>query len=213
MQISNLDYSQLIVRHPSLKSCEEQVISAINLLAKSFSSGGKLITMGNGGSSADAEHICGELVKSFVAKRELTESEKNLFKNIDPILPMKIQGSLPAISLGVQHSTISAFSNDMDAIYHFAQQVWGLGQPDDIVLGISTSGSSANVVHALNVAKAKGLVTLGLTGERNSKISELVDVCIMAPSTVTHHIQELHLPIYHSICLELENMFFPSNQL
>ena len=209
MQISNLEYSQLLQRHPVLVVCEEQIITAINLLAHSFSSGGKLITMGNGGSSADAEHICGELVKSFVAKRELSKSEIDLFKNIDPSLPMKIQGSLPAISLGVQHSTISAFSNDMDAVYHFAQQVWGLGQLNDTVMGISTSGNSSNVVHAINVAKAKGLQTIALTGEKESKISALVDICIKAPSSVTHHIQELHLPIYHSICLELENLFFP----
>jgi D-sedoheptulose 7-phosphate isomerase len=208
MQISHLEHSQLINRYPSLKVCEEQIIQAINLMAKSFSAGGKLITMGNGGSSADAEHICGELVKSFVAKRELSEAEKNLFENIDPVLPTKIQGSLPAISLGVQHSTISAFSNDMDAVYHFAQQVWGLGQKNDIVMGISTSGNSANVVHALNVAKAKGLKTIGMTGEKESKISAAVDVCIKAPSSVTHFVQELHLPIYHSICLELENLFF-----
>lgn len=181
-------------------------------MAKSFQVGGKLITMGNGGSSADAEHICGELVKSFVAKRELSLADKELFKNIDPELPNKIQGSLPAISLGVQHSTISAFANDMDAVYHFAQQVWGLGQANDVVMGISTSGNSANVVHGLKVAKAKGLMTIGLTGERESKISSAVDVCIQAPALVTHHIQELHLPIYHSICLELENLFFPENR-
>lgn len=207
-QVFNLEYSQLINRYPSLKVCEGQIINAINLMAKSFSSGGKLITMGNGGSSADAEHICGELVKSFVAKRALSESEISLFKNIDPTIPMKIQGSLPAISLGVQHSTISAFSNDMDAVYHFAQQVWGLGQKNDVVMGISTSGNSANVVHAINVAKAKGLVTIGLTGEKDSSISAAADICIRAPSSVTHFVQELHLPIYHCLCLELENLFF-----
>jgi D-sedoheptulose 7-phosphate isomerase len=210
MQISSLDYSQLTKRYSTLKVCEEQVIRAVNVLAKSFSSGGKLITMGNGGSSADAEHICGELVKSFVGNRELSKQEFDMFKGIDEVLPTKIQGSFPAISLGVQHSAISAFSNDKEPAYHFAQQVWGLAQKNDVVMGISTSGNSANVVHALNVAKAKKIATVGLTGQRDSKVSAIVDVCIQAPATITHHIQEFHLPIYHSICLELENLFFPS---
>jgi D-sedoheptulose 7-phosphate isomerase len=209
MELSNLNYSNLIQRHPSLIVCEKQIIDAINAMVSSFRAGGKLIAMGNGGSSADAEHICGELMKSFIAHRRLSQSEAELFRNVDDTIPAKLQGALPAISLGVQHSLISAFSNDMDGVYHFAQQVWGLGQKNDVVLGISTSGNSQNVVHALKTAKAKGLVTIGLTGEKDSKISSIVDVCIKAPSTVTHHVQELHLPIYHSICLELENIFFP----
>jgi D-sedoheptulose 7-phosphate isomerase len=209
MQVLSLNYSQLLQRHPGLSVCEGQIVDAIDLLANSFRDGGKLITMGNGGSSADAEHICGELVKSFMAKRQLSQADVKMFKGIDEVLPTKIQGSLPAISLGVQHSTISAFANDMDSVYHFAQQVWGLGQKNDIVMGISTSGNSANVVHALNVAKAKKLKTIGLTGQKDSKVSAIVDVCIKAPAAITHHIQELHLPIYHCICLELENLFFP----
>lgn len=211
MEISSLEYSQLLIRHPILSQCKNQIIKSINLMANSFANGGKLITMGNGGSSADAEHICGELVKGFVNPRKLSPKEVELFKNIDVNLPQKIQGSLPAISLGVQHSTISAFSNDMDAAYHFAQQIWGLAQRNDVVFGISTSGNSKNVVHGMNVARAKGVTTIALTGEKNSKLSEIVDVCIQAPASVTHHIQELHLPIYHAICLELENLFFPCN--
>lgn len=211
MEISSLNHSQLLVRYPVLSSCENQIIKAINTMAKSFKNGGKLIAMGNGGSSADAEHICGELVKAFVNPRKLSSREVEMFRGIDESIPEKIQGSLPAISLGVQHSIISAFSNDMDALYHFAQQIWGLGQKNDVVLAISTSGNSKNVVHGVNVARAKGLSTIALTGEKPSKLSEIVDVCIQAPSSITHHIQELHLPIYHSICLELENLFFPCN--
>lgn len=211
MEIRNLHFSQLIHRYPALSVCEEQIVDAINLLAASFSKGGKLITMGNGGSSADAEHICGELVKSFAGKRYLSKAENDLFKDIDDVLPTKLQGSLPAISLGVQHSTISAFANDCDSVYHFAQQVWGLGSKNDTVLAISTSGNSANVVHALKVAKAKKLRTIGLTGQKESKVSSLADVCVQAPASIVHHVQELHLPIYHSICLELENLFFPEN--
>jgi D-sedoheptulose 7-phosphate isomerase len=209
MGIVNLDHSQLLQRYPALKVCERQIIDGINLLATSYADGGKLITMGNGGSSADAEHICGELVKSFRASRKLSAKQIALFQGIDETLPSKIQGSLPAISLGVQHSTISAFANDMDAVYHFAQQIWGLANKNDVVMGISTSGNSMNVVHAMNVAKAKGIATLGLTGEKESKVSAIATVCIRAPAKLVHHIQELHLPIYHSICLELENLFFP----
>lgn len=209
MEIQDLKYSQLIQRYPALSVCQQQVIDAINLMAATFLEGGKLISMGNGGSSTDAEHICGELVKSFSGKRPLSQKEIEMFKDIDDILPMKIHGSLPAISLGVQHSTISAFANDCDSVYHFAQQIWGLGQKNDVIMGISTSGNSTNVVHALKVAKAKNLRTIGLTGQKESKVSALADVTIRAPASIVHHVQELHLPIYHAICLELENLFFP----
>jgi D-sedoheptulose 7-phosphate isomerase len=208
MKISNLDYSGLLQRYPVLIGCSKHIVEATNLIASSFKNGGKLIVMGNGGSSADAEHLCGELLKSFIKKRELTEEEKKLFQGIDTEIPLKIQGALPAISLGVQYSIISAFSNDIDSEYCFAQQVWGLGQKNDIVMGITTSGNSKNVVHAINVARAKGIKTIALTGEKESKLSPIVDVCVRAPGTITHHVQELHLPIYHSMCLELENIFF-----
>lgn len=115
---------------------------------------------------------------------------------------------LPAISLDVAHSLISAFGNDVDPDYAFAQQVFVLGGPNDVVMGITTSGNFRNVVHAFNVAKSKGLKTIALTGEKESASSEVVTVTIRTPGIITHEIQELHLPIYHSICLELERFFF-----
>jgi D-sedoheptulose 7-phosphate isomerase len=206
-KIKNLNNSKLIKRYPVLAPVEEEVVNAINILIEVYNNGGKLITMGNGGSSADAEHICGELMKGFVSKRPLTDKEKSLLNNDMNIIP-NLQRSLPAISLGVSHSTISAFSNDVDPDFIFAQQIWGLANPNDIVLGISTSGNSKNVVWGLKVAKAKGVKTIALTGESKSKSSELADVTIKAPASITHIVQELHLPIYHAICLELENAFF-----
>ena len=208
-EIKNLNYSKLVNRYTELEIIEKDIVRAINILANSFERGGKLVAMGNGGSSADAEHICGELVKSFVAKRKLTSSDIELLDSVDTELAKNLQGSLPAISLGVNHSTVSAFSNDMSPEFCFAQQVWGLANQNDTVLGISTSGNSANVVHALKVAKAKGIATIGLTGEKDSLVSQIVDVCIMAPASITHFVQEFHLPIYHAICLEVENLFFP----
>jgi len=206
-KIENLTNSKLIERYPVLAPVEQEIVSAINKLIDVYNNGGKLITMGNGGSSADAEHICGELMKGFISKRPLTDKEKSLLNNDMEIIP-NLQRSLPAISLGVSHSTISAFSNDVDPDFIFAQQIWGLANPNDVVLGISTSGNSKNVVWGLKIAKAKGVKTIALTGEAESKSSELADVTIKAPASVTHIVQELHLPIYHSICLELENAFF-----
>lgn len=206
-KIENLTNSKLIERYPVLASIEKEIVSAINNLIEVYNNGGKLITMGNGGSSADAEHICGELMKGFISKRPLTDKERSQLNNDMEIIP-NLQRSLPAISLGVSHSTISAFSNDVDPDFIFAQQIWGLANQNDIVLGISTSGNSKNVVWGLKVAKAKGVKTIALTGEAESKSSGLADVTIKAPASVTHIVQELHLPIYHAICLELENAFF-----
>jgi D-sedoheptulose 7-phosphate isomerase len=208
LRVSSLSYSQLDKRFPNLGQCVPSIVEAINLISKSYLSGGKVIVFGNGGSSADAEHLCGELMKGFIKKRKLTLDERRLFEGIDPLLADKIQGALPAISLGVQHSTVSAFCNDMDPAYVYAQQVWGLCQKNDVAIGISTSGNSANVVNGIKVAKAKGACTIALTGAKDSFLSELSDVCIRAPEFSTYKIQELHLPIYHAICLEIENLFF-----
>jgi D-sedoheptulose 7-phosphate isomerase len=211
-QIANLDYSKLLERYPNLETCAPHIISMVNELINCFSNENKLMVMGNGGSSADAEHLCGELMKGFVSKRPLTKEEKEKFDSIDPNISRNLQRSIPAISLGVGHSIISAFANDVNAEYVYAQQVFGLAKKGDCVLGISTSGNSANIVQALKVAKAQGAVTMALTGERDSECSKVADVTVQVPGKVTHIVQELHLPIYHAICLEIEKYFFISSE-
>lgn len=207
-EIKNLSKSKLLERYPQLECCEKAIVDATNLLIKSFSDGGKLLTMGNGGSSADAEHICGELMKGFVLNRELRKEDNELLAKVDENLVDQLQLGLPAVSLGVSHSLISAFSNDMDPHFIFAQQIWNLANQEDVVWGISTSGNSKNVVWGLKTAKAKGIKSIALTGEKQSQCSELADICIKVPAAITHEVQELHLPVYHAICLELEETFF-----
>ncbi len=208
LELTNLNYSELLHRYPRLEVCAEQILTALNLMITSYRNQGKTITFGNGGSSADAEHFCGELVKNFVLPRTLNSEDRQRIDLVDPELSRYIHQSLPAISLGVQHSTISAYSNDIDPDYVFAQMLWGLSQPQDVAFAISTSGNSKNVVHALKIAKAKNLVSIALTGMKPSKAEALATVTIKVPETTTHKVQELHLPIYHAICLELENFFF-----
>ena len=202
--------SQLFQRYPELETCREQLAMTFELLKSSFEAGGKLLIMGNGGSSADAEHFCGELVKGFILKRELVENDRKIYDQVDSAIAGNLQGGLPAISLGVSHSLISAFSNDVNWDFAFAQQVHVLANKNDIVFGITTSGNSKNVVWAIKVAKAKGVKTISLTGQKESECSLISDVTIKAPRVLTHEVQELHLPIYHALALELEDYFYVS---
>lgn len=200
--------SRLFERYPSLAICKTSLNKALLLLIETFKSKGTLFALGNGGSSADAEHLCGELNKGFLLKRELSKGSKKLYDEVDPNLSMNLQEGLPAISLGVAHSFISAFSNDMNPQYVFAQQIHVLAKSNDLLFGISTSGNSKNIVEAFKVAKAKKITTIALTGENESSLSELANVTIKAPGRITHEVQELHLPIYHALCIELEKYFF-----
>ena len=200
--------SNLFQRHPDLLACKEDLEKALEILKESFATKGKLLVMGNGGSSADAEHLCGELVKGFLLKRKLLDREIDLYNKIDPNIADNLQDGLPAFSLGVSHSLISAFSNDCNWDFAFAQQVHVLGNPNDVVLGITTSGNSKNVVWAMKVAKAKGIKTISLTGQSESQCSQLSDVTIRVPRMITHEAQELHLPVYHALSLELEDHFY-----
>jgi len=203
-------HSLLFDRYPQLAPLKGEITQVIQVLEKSFTAGGKLLVMGNGGSSADAEHFCGELMKGFILPRPLRPNELALFKECKHLDGSILQGALPAMSLGVGHSLISAFSNDQDPQYIFAQQIWGLGNEDDVVFGISTSGNSKNVVLGLEAAKAKNIPTIALTGKQGGICSEIADITIKVPEEETFKAQELHLPIYHAICIELEFLFFDS---
>ena len=202
--------SELFKRHPRLEICKESLEKALEILITGYENGGKLMVMGNGGSSADAEHLCGELTKGFLLKRPLSNDDKDKFKNIDSSIADKLQMGLPSISLGVAHSGNSAFLNDVDPLLVYGQQIWVQGKDSDVVMGISTSGNSKNVIEGFKVAKAKGLKTIGLTGSKDSLSNEWADVVIQVPEEETFKAQELHLPVYHALCIELEFHFFQS---
>lgn len=203
---------RLVARYPVLDCCAADIASAYNLLEEAYAGGRKLLVAGNGGSASDAEHIVGELMKEFKLKRKIYAAQAERLMKIDPdmgsVLAENLQGTLPAISLVGEPSLTTAFMNDAVPELVFAQQVNGLGRAGDVLLGISTSGNSRNVLYAAVAAKSKGLKVIGLTGERDSRLKELADVCIQVPETETYKIQELHLPVYHCLCLMLEERFF-----
>ena len=202
----------LVDRYPNLFDLREDIVKAYMELEASYEKGGKLLVAGNGGSAADAEHIVGELMKSFKLPRTLTDKQQKALRKADEtlgeVLATNLQGALPAIALDGHIALSTAYLNDCEPLLCFAQQLNGYGNENDVFLAISTSGNSKNILYAATVAKAKGMKVIGLTGQKESKLSELADVCIKAPATETYMIQELHLPIYHCLCLMLEDRFF-----
>ena len=202
----------LVERYPSLESAKNDIVAAYLLLEESYENGGKLLVAGNGGSAADAEHIVGELMKGFKLPRkpEADFAEKLVEENqeLGSVLAENLQGALPAIALDGHPALSTAYMNDCEPLLCFAQQVNGYGKLGDVFLGISTSGNSKNVLYAATTAHAKGMKVIGLTGAKDSKLKDMSDVCIKAPQTETYMIQELHLPIYHCLCLMLEDKFF-----
>lgn len=204
----------LIERHPALKVCREDLISAYLIMEESYQNGRKMLIAGNGGSAADSEHIVGELMKGFKMPRtpdaEYVKALTAVHEEMGTVLGRCLQGALPAIALDGHFALTTAYMNDMEPLLAFAQQVNGYGCAGDVFLGISTSGNSKNVLYAATVAKAKGMKVIGLTGQKNSKLKEMADVTICVPEIETYMIQELHLPVYHCLCLMLEDRFFGS---
>ncbi len=211
----NSTLDKLYVKYPELQeACGEAIVQAFDMLRQSYRQGGKTLLCGNGGSAADCEHIVGELMKGFLLRRPIPADFRAKLGKIDgesaDYIADSLQGALPAISL-VSHTALStAFANDMAPDLVFAQQVYGYGKPGDVLIGISTSGNSSNVLHALRVAKAADLRTIGLTGSSGGRMKELCDVTICVPYEQTPDIQERHLPIYHALCILLEKEFFGS---
>lgn len=202
----------LYERYEVLNVAKESIENAKNAIIKSFESGGKLLLCGNGGSSADCDHIVGELMKGFLSKRSLNDAQKqSMIKNagyIDKKWLDQLQGGLPAISLTAQSALNTAFCNDVNPELVYAQQLMGLGKKEDVVFCISTSGNSKNVCAAATVGKALGITVIGLTGKSGGKLKEIADICICVPETETYKVQELHLPVYHYLCAEIEEYFF-----
>ena len=203
---------ELIGRYPVLEPCRESIRQAYQALEECFLAGGKLLVAGNGGSAADSDHIVGELMKGFVKKRPLPDSLVQALKEADSQrgaeLSQKLQGALPAIALTNHVALSSAFANDVDGILSYAQQVNGYGNRGDVFLGISTSGNAENVMYAAVTARAKGMKIIGLTGRDGGKLGAFADISIVVPKQETYQIQELHLPVYHALCLMLEKRFY-----
>lgn len=202
----------LVNRYPVLNSVKDEIVEAYFLLVESYKNEGKLLIAGNGGSAADAEHIVGELMKGFKLPRKLNENftDKLISENeeLGTVLAESLQGALPAIALDGHPALSTAYMNDCEPLLCFAQQVNGYGKAGDVFLGISTSGNSKNILYAATTAHAKGMKVIGLTGAKDSKLTQMSDVCIKVPQTETYMIQELHLPVYHCLCLMLEDEFF-----
>ena len=203
---------ELIKRYPILERVREDIEAVYGILERCYENGGKLLIAGNGGSAADAEHIVGELMKGFVKRRPVTEEMKEALEKADPVrgkeLSEKLQGGLPAIAL-VDHAALStAFANDVDGMLSYAQQVNGYGKPGDVFLGISTSGHAETGMYAAVTAKAKGMQVVGLTGKDGGKLAGIADAAVIVPEMETYKIQELHLPVYHALCLMLEHRFY-----
>lgn len=210
--ISKGSQSELIKRYPALAGCEAAIESARAMLIDCFENGGKLLLCGNGGSCADCEHIVGELMKGFMSKRPLTSSQRAELRANCPDISEetlgKLQNALPAISLTSFSALNTAFANDVDASLIYAQSVYALGKKNDILIAISTSGNSKNAVEAARVAKAIGVKVIGLSGKGGGALAKIADICINAPEDETYKIQEMHLPIYHYLCAEIEKHFF-----
>lgn len=205
---------ELIERYPALAVCREDLRAAVLAICESYAGGHKLLVCGNGGSAADSEHIVGELMKGFLLPRKLGAQERQAFERACPAsaayLMENLQGTLPAISLVNSVGLGTAFANDQAPDLVFAQQVFGLGAAGDVLIAISTSGSSRNVLYALDVARAKGLRTIALTGEKGGRMAaeHLAETVIRVPATETFKIQEYHLPVYHMLCIAAEQEFF-----
>ena len=203
---------ELISRYPVLEPIKVSVMEAYEILKECFETGHKLLLAGNGGSAADSEHIVGELMKGFVKRRQVPEDMAGKMERIDEKagkeLALKLQGGLPAIALSGHPALSTAFLNDVEGELIYAQQVYGYGQEGDVLWGISTSGNAANIHYAAVTAKAKGMKVIGLTGRDGGKMAGYSDAAVIVPEQETFKIQELHLPIYHALCLMLEEHFF-----
>lgn len=206
--------TELLIRYPQLNLCKEQILNTIDTMEAAYRAGGKILLCGNGGSYADCEHISGELLKGFLSKRPLAHDDRTkLYDTLEydeaTKFSNKLQRAIPCIPLTSLGATMTAFVNDVEPDMAYAQLAYALGRENDVLIGLSTSGNSVNVVNALKVAKAMGMKTIAMTGNRsNSECAKIADITIQAPASETYLIQELHLPIYHYICAELERRIF-----
>ena len=203
---------ELLSRYPALSACKSDVVAALETLVSSVRAGGTILLCGNGGSAADCEHIAGELLKGFLSRRKMSDGTAQKFRaslgDGAGEYVEKLQGGIPAVSLPSQAGVLTAYSNDVDAEFMYAQLVYAYAKENDVLVAISTSGNSKNCVRAAETAKALGIKTVALTGAKESRLSALCDVTVRAPETETFKVQEYHLPVYHYLCAALEEEFF-----
>lgn len=199
-------FEELFERYPRLEACRGDIYKAFELMSDCYDNGGKLLCCGNGGSAADCDHLVGELMKGFLKKRPFSPEEKERFG--DSEMAENLQKGLPAISLCAHSALMTAFENDAVPALVFAQQVCAYAAKKDLLIAFTTSGNSANVVYALKAAKAAGVGSVAVTGERESESSRLADVCIRLPETETFKVQELTLPVYHCLAAMIEDKYF-----
>lgn len=203
---------QLAVRYPGLRHSVGEIEKAAESIVAAYRRGGTLFTCGNGGSAADADHIVGELMKGFLKKRPIPETDREALNAIDRenghFIADNLQCGLPAVSLHSQSALLTAFANDVDASMMYAQTLYAMGRPGDVLLAISTSGNSGNVVSAAKIAKLRGITVIALTGKNPCRLDSLADTAIHVGETETYKVQELHLPAYHWICARVEEEFY-----
>lgn len=198
-------------RHPEFGAIKEEILAACGLLLDTYIHGGKLLVCGNGGSCADADHIVGELMKGFLLRRPLPETERTAFGRFGPAgkaVAGKLQRGLPAVSLCAHAALMSAFENDVDPALVYAQQAYAYARPGDLLIGISTSGNAENVRAAAMAAGARGAKVIALTGSGGGELAPLADCAIRAPERETYRVQECHLAIYHFLCAYVESELF-----
>ena len=200
---------ELLSRYPQLTDCAESITKAVEFIVDGYFMGGKVLCCGNGGSAADSDHIVGELMKGFLSRRPLTDDEKTALENAGDVdMAKNLQRGIPAISLPSQSAVLTAFVNDVLPENMYAQLMFAYGTENDTAICISTSGNSVNIVNAAVAAKAKGVKVVALVGGKECKLDKIADVCIHVPETETYKVQELHLPVYHYICAEVERILF-----
>ena len=204
--------NEVFERYECLSACRECMEKGVEMMCETYHTGGKILVCGNGGSCADSEHIVGELMKSFVLPRKMPVSDVNKFQEVlgeeAEIFNTYLQRGVPAFSLCSQSGVMTAYNNDVNADMVYAQLLYASAKENDLLIGISTSGNSKNVVNAVKVAKAIGIKSLCLTGEKECEIDKYADCVIKVPETDTYKIQELHLPVYHYLCLLTEKKLF-----
>ena len=202
----------LLARYPALSACAAELQRAEDMMLETYYAGAKILVCGNGGSASDAAHIVGELMKGFLLRRPMNAETKKKFEDAlgeeAEAFAKNLQCGIPAIALDSQHALFTAYANDVDADFVYAQQVFGYARSGDLFIGISTSGNSKNVVNAAKTAKALGIKTVALTGAKESKLSAICDCTIRVPETETFMVQELHLPVYHYLCAEMEERIY-----
>lgn len=211
MKTSNEIFETLYSTYPTLVPCRSDIEKVYNILLECACAKATVLVCGNGGSAADSEHIVGELMKGFNLKRPLTSEEKALFTEVSDgeEIAEKLQRGIRAISLVSQSGLITAFSNDIDSELIFAQQVFAYAQKkEDVLIALSTSGNSKNVVKAASTAKAVGIRSIAITGEKDSKLSVVSDITVKLPAHTPFEVQELTLPVYHALCAAIEADMF-----